>query len=76
MNNQEYQQLKEKALKQFKSGQALFEKNGAFAPILKSLLEEALKTEMDAYLNQEARSGGINETVKKPSVSKAQMVLL
>ena len=32
MNNQEYQQLKEKALKQFKSGQALFGKNVAFAP--------------------------------------------
>ena len=58
MNNQKYKQLKEKALKQFKSGQALFGKNGAFAPILKSLLEEALKTEMDAYLNQEARSRG------------------
>ena len=76
MNNQEYEQLKEKVLKQFKSGQVLFEKNGTFVPILKSFLEEALKTVMDAYLNQEARSKGNKRNGKKPSVSKAQMALL
>ena len=76
MNNQKYEQLKEKALKQFKSGQALFGKNVAFAPMLKSFLEEALKTEMDAYLNQKARSRRNKRNGKKPSVSKAQMVLL
>jgi len=76
MNNQKYEQLKEKALKHIKSDQALFGKNGAFAPILKSFLEEALKTEMDTYLNQEARSRGHKRNGKKPSVSKAQMALL
>ena len=76
MNNQEYEQLKEKALKQFKSGQALFGKNGAFTSMLKNFLEEALKTEMDSYLNQEQRVTGNKRNGKKPSVSKAQMALL
>ena len=31
MNNKEYEQLKEKALKQFKSSQTLLGKNGAFS---------------------------------------------
>ena len=52
MNNQEYEQLKEKVLKQFKSGQGLFGKMELLPPMLKRFLEEALKTEMDAYLNQ------------------------
>ena len=33
--------------------------------MLKSFLEEALKTEMDAYLNQEARSRGHKRDGKK-----------
>jgi hypothetical protein len=44
--------------------------------MLKNFLEEALKTEMDSYLNQEQRVTGNKRNGKKPSVSKAQMALL
>ena len=71
MNNQEYQQLKEKALNQFKNGEALFGKEGAFAPMLKSFLEEALQTEMEAYLNEERRARGNKRNGKKTKTIKS-----
>lgn len=71
MNNQEYEQLKEKALKQFKNGEALFGKEGAFAPMLKSFLEEALQTEMEAYLNEETRASGNKRNGKKTKTIKS-----
>ena len=66
MNNQEYQQLKKKHLSNLILG-----KNGAFAPMLKRFLEEALKTGMDAYLNQEARSRGHKRNGKKTKCIKS-----
>ena len=77
MNDQEYEQLEEKALKQFKSDQALFGKNGTFVPMLKSFLGEAFKNRNGCLSQSRGKEqGAINETVKKPSVSKAQTVLL
>ena len=58
MNIKEYEQLKEKAIRQFKKGEPLFGKGGAFTPILKSFLEEALNAEMDEFLNPEQRKNG------------------
>lgn len=43
--NEEYEALKKKALQQFKSGQPLMGKDGAFAPLLKQFLESALEGE-------------------------------
>lgn len=63
MNHKEYEQLKEKALKQFKNGEALFGKEGAFAPMLKNFIEQALQEEMENYLNEEKRANG-NKTIK------------
>lgn len=50
MEKEDIKPLKEKALKQFLSGESLTGKNGAFAPMLKEFLEEALEAEMSAHL--------------------------
>ena len=71
MNNQEYEQLKEKALQQFKKGESLFGKDGAFAPMLKSFIEETLQAEMDAHLDEETRSSGNKRNGKKKKTIKS-----
>ena len=58
MNKKQYQELKEKTLAQFRTGQSLFGKGGAFAPLLKQFLDEALKAEMEAHLSEEEREQG------------------
>lgn len=57
-NNEEYEALKKKALAQFKSGQSLLGKDGAFAPLLKQFLESALEGEMDEHLDESERVKG------------------
>ena len=54
----EYEALKKKAIQQLKTGQSLFGKDGAFAPMLKEFLESALEGEMDAHLDEEERFKG------------------
>lgn len=63
----EYEALKKKALEQFKTGQPLLGKDGAFAPLLKQFLESALEGELDEHLDEEERSKGNrrNGTSKK-----------
>ena len=58
MTQKELDQLQEKALKQLKSGESLFGKDGAFAPMLKSFINAALQAEMEAHLGPEERKGG------------------
>lgn len=58
MTQKELDQLQEKALQQLKSGESLFGKGGAFAPMLKGFIEAALQAEMDAHLDEEQRSSG------------------
>lgn len=55
MEQQKEKAFKEKVLKQFLSGEPLFGKNGAFSPILKEFLEEALEGEMEAHLSDEEK---------------------
>ncbi len=50
MIEQQKESIKERALRQFKNGDPLFGKGGAFAPVLKEFLEEALEAEMEAHL--------------------------
>lgn len=60
MEQQKEKAFKEKVLKQFLSGEPLFGKDGAFGPILKEFLEEALEGEMEGHLadeKQESQSG-------------------
>jgi putative transposase len=52
------EELKKKVLKQFMSGESLYGKNGAFAPMIKSFLESALEGELDAHLDDDERQSG------------------
>src|SRR5580700_2561215 len=65
--NEEYEALKKKALEQFKTGQPLLGKDGAFAPLMKQFLESALEAEMDEHLDETERVKGNrrNGTSKK-----------
>jgi putative transposase len=56
--NEDYEQLKKKALEQFKNGQPLLGKDGAFAPLMKQFLESALEAEMDNHLDDDERLRG------------------
>lgn len=64
--------FKKKVLEQFLSGENLFGKQGALAPILKEFLEEALQAEMEDHLRDEEngwssgnkRNGTGRKTVK------------
>jgi len=65
--NEEYEALKKKALEQFKTGQPLLGKDGAFAPLMKQFLESALEAEMEEHLDETERIKGNrrNGTSKK-----------
>lgn len=52
------EELRKKALKQLMSGESLYGKNGAFAPMLKSFLEAALEGELDSHLDETERKSG------------------
>ena len=52
------EEIKKKALEQFRSGKSLYGKDGAFAPMLKSFLEAALEGELDSHLDAEERKEG------------------
>ena len=58
MKEEELKQLQQKALSQFKSGQSLFGKDGAFAPLLKQFLDAALDAEMEEHLDESERERG------------------
>ena len=51
-------EIRAKALEQLRTGQPLLGKDGAFAPLLESILNAALEGEMDAHLTSESRAGG------------------
>lgn len=65
--NEEYEAIKKKALEQFKTGQPLLGKDGAFAPLMKQFLESALEAEMQEHLDETERVKGNrrNGTSKK-----------
>ena len=71
MEDINYNELRDKALQQFKQGKSLFGKEGAFAPLLKRFLEEALKAEMENHLDNEARSDGNKRNGKKSKTIKS-----
>lgn len=52
------EQIKKKALEQFRSGKSLYGKDGAFGPMFKSFLESALEGELDSHLDEEERKEG------------------
>ena len=52
------EEIRKKALEQFRSGKSLYGKDGAFAPLLKSFLEAAIEGELDAHLDEPERQEG------------------
>lgn len=58
MNKVEQTEFEKKVLEQFMSGKSLFGKDGAFAPMLKNVLEKALSAEMESHLSAEQREQG------------------
>ena len=51
----DFESIKNKAIEQLKAGKPLLGKDGAFAPLLESILSAALEGEMDAHLTEEER---------------------
>ena len=49
MAKQEQTEFEKKVLEQFMSGKNLFGEGGAFAPLLKNVIEKALEAEMEVY---------------------------
>lgn len=64
----DYESIKRQALEQFRSGQSLTGKGGAFAPLFKQFLEAALEAELQNHLSSEAPQEGFNR--KNGKVSK------
>lgn len=58
MNTHEQTAFEKKVLDQFISGKSLFGKDGAFAPILKNVIEKGLSAEMEAHLDETQREQG------------------
>ena len=58
MNKQEQTEFEKKVLDQFMSGKSLFGKDGAFAPMLKNVIEKALSAEMESHLDVNQREQG------------------
>ena len=54
----DFESIKNKAIEQLKAGKPLLGKDGAFAPLLESILNAALEGEMDAHLTDEERQLG------------------
>lgn len=67
-----FEEIKNKALEQLKSGKSLLGKDGAFAPLLESILNAALEGEMDAHLDESERylgnrrNGKMSKQVQTP----------
>ena len=58
MKKEQQTEFEKKVLDQFMSGKNLFGKGGAFAPMLKNVIERALEAEMDGHLNEVQRIKG------------------
>ena len=61
----------DKALKALQSGQDLTGKNGFLTPLIKQLIEAALKAELDQHLSDEEQSNRKNGYTKKTIKSAA-----
>ena len=58
MKTTEQTEFEKTVLDQFMSGKNLFGKDGAFAPMLKNVIEKALEAEMEGHLDEIERSQG------------------
>lgn len=70
MRQETLDQLKQKALQQFKEGKSVFRKGGAFAPLVKSVIDAALEAEIEHYLTDEQRDQGNKRNGRKSKTIK------
>nr|WP_127138602.1 hypothetical protein [Allomuricauda oceanensis] len=75
MRKEEQTEFEKKVLDQFMSGKNLFGKGGAFAPMLKNVIEKALEAEMDGHLDESQRINGNKRNGKGKRPSRAAMAL-
>lgn len=54
----DYEVAKQKLREQFRTGQSLFGKGGAFAPLLQEMLNSMLEGEIDSHLDDQERQSG------------------
>lgn len=76
METQEQKELEKKVLEQLLSGQSLFGKDGAFAPMLKSFIEKALQAEMADHLSsgqEKNKRNGKGKKTLKPNVGSIEI---
>ncbi|THH34550.1 IS256 family transposase, partial [Neolewinella litorea] len=67
MENHEFdvEAFRKEAIKKLQDGEGLLGENGAFTPLLKSFLEQALEGELDAHLAEEDAPNRKNGRGKK-----------
>lgn len=70
----DFENIKNKAIEQLKAGKPLLGKDGAFAPLLESILNATLEDEMDAHLTEEERQWATAVTEKCKSKSRLHWV--
>ena len=64
------------AAEQLRTGQPLFGKGGALAPMLERILNAALEGEMDAHLSVESRESGNRRNGKMSKTVQTEMAVL
>lgn len=67
------EEIKAKALSQFRSGKSLYGKDGAFAPLLKQFLESALEEELNSHLDEAERKEGNRKNGKTSKTLKTDV---
>ena len=70
------EQLTKDVIAQIRSGKRLFGKDGAFAPLLESILNATLEGEMDAHLTAEERELGNRRNGKMGQRNQSQLQCL
>ena len=73
MNTHEQTEFEKKVLDQFMSGKSLFSKDGAFAPMLKNVIEKALSAEMESHLDASERVQGNKRNGKGKKTIKSSL---
>ena len=69
----DYEVAKQKLREQFRTGQSLFGKGGAFAPLLQEMLNSMLEGEMDGHLDEQQRDTGNRRNGKGKKLLKTSV---
>lgn len=72
----QYEQMKQKALEQLRSGKSIYGKDGTFGPLLKSFLDAALEVELDSHLDKAERSRGNRRNGKTSKAIRTSSVTI